>query len=229
MTSADRPESLRNLNDYFDYAALHPEVTEDQVRQLCAEAIEFQLFAVCLNPAWIQIAAECVKGSSVKVVSVAGFPLGANRTDLKVLEAAEAAQDGAHEIDLVANIGWLCSNRLVEAEAEIRKVRRNLPDNTILKVIIEASKLTATQQVESAKIVANAGAQFIKTGTGFFGPATVEQVHTLRQASGGLIQVKAAGGIRTLKQCRDLIEAGATRVGSSSCADIIKRWQSLPR
>ncbi len=226
MIKAAYSDKPLELNRYFDYAALQSVVAEEGVRTLCAEAVEFQLFAVCLNPIWISLAAEAVAGSDVRVVSVAGFPLGASRTEVKVLEAVEAAQDGAHEIDVVANIGWLCSNRFVEAEAEIRKVRRNLPESVLLKVIIEASKLSPMQQIESAKLVANAGAQFVKTGTGFFETATIEQVRTLYSATGGQIQVKAAGGIRTWAQCRDLIDAGASRLGSSCCPEIIRSWKS---
>jgi len=214
-------EPLDNLNLRFDYAALNSEVTEADVRRTCAEAIQCELCAVCFNPVWIRIASEIVAGTGVRVISVAGFPLGANRTSQKVIEAAEAVQDGADEIDMVANIGWLCSDRFVEAEAEMRKVRRNLPEDVVLKVIIEAGKLTSAQQVDATSAVINSGAQFVKTSTGFFGGATIEQVEILHRAARGQIQVKASGGIRTLDQCREFLKAGAARLGSSSCVNIL--------
>jgi deoxyribose-phosphate aldolase len=154
-------------------------------------------------------------------VSTVGFPLGANRTDIKVAEASKAVTDGAMEIDMVANIGWIKSNRLAEVESEILEVRKSIPFNVILKVIIEAPLLSVIQQEEAVKAVINGGAQFVKTGTGFSGDATIEQVENLFLAAGGKIEVKASGGIRTLEQCRKLLESGASRLGSSSCVQIM--------
>ncbi|MFQ6008670.1 MAG: deoxyribose-phosphate aldolase, partial [Candidatus Zixiibacteriota bacterium] len=165
-----------------------------------------------------------LQGSSIKILSVAGFPLGASRTDIKVMEAVKGIRDGAHEIDMVANIGWLVSDRFSQAEKEIAEVRKALPYNVILKVIIEASFLSEEQQVAATKSVINGGAQFVKTCTGFFGGATVEQVRTLYHAASGQIEVKASGGIRTLKQCWQLLEAGATRLGSSASVAIMKEF-----
>jgi deoxyribose-phosphate aldolase len=216
------------LNKYFDYAALHPEVAQADIEKLCAEAVTFDFFAVCVNPVWVETAVKSLSGSDVKVASVAGFPLGASQTSVKVIEAAEAAQLGAHEIDMVANIGWLCSNRYVEAEAEIRKVRRNLPDGVLLKVIIECGKLSPIQQHEATRTVINAGAQMVKTGTGFFGGADPELVKRLVASAAGQIGVKASGGIKTLEQCHQLIEAGAVRLGSSSCPAIMRENSSKP-
>ncbi|MFZ1685731.1 MAG: deoxyribose-phosphate aldolase [Candidatus Zixiibacteriota bacterium] len=216
------------LNKYFDFAALHPEVTQADIEKLCAEAVTFDFFAVCVNPVWVETAVKSLSGTNVKVASVAGFPLGASQTSVKAIEAAEAAQLGAHEIDMVANIGWLCSNRYVEAEAEIRKVRRNLPDGVLLKVIIECGKLSPIQQHEATRTVLNAGAQMVKTGTGFFGGADPETVKRLALSAAGQIGVKASGGIKTLEQCRQLIEAGAIRLGSSSCPAIMRENSSKP-
>ncbi len=217
---------LANLPARFDHAALQSEVDETAVRRLCEEARQHGFFSVAINPAWTSLAASLLEGSPVRVLSVSGFPLGASRTDVKVVEAVEGVNDGAHEIDMVANIGWLCSDQFEEVEIEIRKVRRNLPDDVVLKVIIEAGKLTERQQIEATKCVVNAGAQFVKTCTGFFGGATVEQVRTLHAAAAGVIEVKASGGIRTLKQCRELLEAGASRLGSSSSVAILQEWRS---
>jgi len=220
-------ELLKDLHLRFDHAALQPEVSEPDVRRLCEEALQYRFFAVAVNPVWVRTAADVLRGSPVKILSVAGFPLSAARTDVKLYEAVRGVKDGAHEIDMVANIGWLVSGRYEEVEAEIDEIRRNLPYNVVLKVIIEAGKLTPEQQVEATKCVVNGGAQFVKTCTGFFGGANVEQVATLFQAADGRIEVKASGGIRTLEQCRDLLAAGATRLGSSSSVAIMEELASL--
>jgi deoxyribose-phosphate aldolase len=212
---------LRDINRRFDHASLQPEVGESGIRKLCREAIEHQFYAVAINPTWVPLASAELDGSDVRIVTVAGFPLGASRTDQKVVEATEGVLDGAHEIDMVANIGWLVEDRFVEVEAEIRRVRRNLSDDIVLKVIIEAGKLSVVQQIEATKAVISSGAQFVKTCTGFFGGASAAQVKTLYQAAQGQIAVKASGGIRTLEDCRKLLEAGATRLGSSASVAIM--------
>jgi deoxyribose-phosphate aldolase len=135
---------LDNLNRRFDHAALMPEVDEPAVRKLCQEAIEHQFYAVAVNPVWVKTAADELRGSTVKILSVAGFPLSASRTDIKLAEAVKGVNDGAHEIDMVANVGWLVSGRYKEVEAEIAEIRRNLPFNVVLKVIIEAGNLSTS-------------------------------------------------------------------------------------
>lgn len=215
---------LENLNRRFDHAALKPETTESDIIQLCRQAKEFELFAVAINPVWVPLAREELAGSDVRIVSVAGFPLGASRTDMKVAEAVTGASDGAHEIDMVANIAWLIDGCFDRAEEEISAVRKNLPYNVVLKVIVEAAKLTQGQQVRSVEAVIGGGAQFIKTSTGFFGGATIEQVKTLSRAAQGQIEVKASGGIRNLEQCRSMLEAGATRLGSSASTEIMREY-----
>ena len=221
------PPILNQLHRRFEHAALQSEVDEAAVRRLCAEAIEFEMFAVVVNPVWVALSADVLNGERVKVVSVAGFPLWANRTDIKVAEAVDAVQDCAQEIDLVVNIGWLVSSRFSDAETEIRKVRRQLPPEVLLKVIIEAGKVNEQQQIDATAAVVNGGAQFVKTSTGFFGGATVEQVRTLHSAARGRIEVKASGGIKTVDDCRALVEAGATRLGSSSSAAILRQFKQL--
>jgi len=216
--------SRQELAALFDHAALMPEVGEAEIEQVCREAAEFGFFSVAVNPIWVTQCTEHLRGTTVKILSVSGFPLAANRTDIKVAEAAKGVADGAHEIDMVANVGWLASNRFLEAEQEITAVRRDLPHNIILKVIIEAGKLTTEQQKQATRAVINGGAQFVKTCTGFFGGATVEQVQTLAEAAGGKIEVKASGGIKTLSQSLDLVEAGSTRLGSSSSVSIMREF-----
>ena len=213
---------LKDLNLRFDHAALKPEVDEKTIAELCRQAMEHNLYSVAINPVWVKTAADLLKGSPVKILSVSGFPLGAARTDVKVIEAIKGVSDGAHEIDMVANVGWLVSGYFREAEDEIRIVRENLPHHVVLKVIIEAGSLSRAQQIEATRCVVAAKAQFVKTCTGFFGGATVEQVQTLKEAADGQIEVKASGGIRTLAQCLKLLEAGATRLGSSASVEIMQ-------
>lgn len=215
------------LAGLIEHTLLRVNTTESEIRALCAQASEFQFYGVVISPVWVKAAASELANSPVKVVTVAGFPLGANRTDIKVAEAVEAAEDGAQEIDLVANIGWLVSNRYLDVEAEIRKVRRNLPETVLLKVIVEASQLSEKQLQESAKVVLNSGAQYIKTGTGFSGGVTAHQTITLANIIQGRIGIKAAGGIKTLSDCRALLNAGATRLGCSGSVDIMREFDQL--
>jgi deoxyribose-phosphate aldolase len=218
-----KPEHLlHNLHHRFDHAALKPNVDEAAIRKLCDEAREYEFYAVAVNPVWVTTARDALQGSIAKILTVSGFPLGASRTDIKVMEAVKGVRDGAHEIDMVTNIGWLAASRFHQAEKEIVEVRKALPYNVVLKVIIEAGFLTEKQQVDATNAVINGGAQFVKTCTGFFGGATVEQVQTLHRAAAGQIEVKASGGIRTLDQCSQLLEAGATRLGSSASVAIMK-------
>jgi len=218
---------LSDLNRRFDHASLHQEINEKDIVRLCRDAVEYDFYSIAINPVWVGLARETLQNSHVQILSVSGFPLGAHRTDVKVAEAVKGVSDGAREIDMVANIGWLTSNQFGKAEAEINEVRKSLPYNVILKVIIEAGKLTEEQQIEATRAVINGGAQFVKTCTGFFGGATVQQVKTLFKAAQGQIEVKASGGIKTLTQCRELLEAGATRLGSSSSVAIMNEFKSL--
>ena len=212
----------RQIAGLIEHTMLRVSATDADIRLLCEQAVEHRFYGVVVNPVWVKAAALQLIDSPIKIVSVAGFPLGANRTDIKVAESVEAAEDGAHEIDLVANIGWLTSNRYLDVEAELRKVRRNLPDTVVLKVIVEAGQLNENQLQEAAKVVLNSGAQFVKTGTGFFSGVTIQQVKTLAAITQGQIGLKAAGGIRTLGDCRAMLDAGATRLGCSTSVEIMK-------
>ncbi|MGD8923069.1 MAG: deoxyribose-phosphate aldolase [Candidatus Zixiibacteriota bacterium] len=215
---------LRQLNRRIDHTLLAPDATAAAIERLCDEAVEHDLGAVVINPAWVAHASMLLETSGIAVVSVAGFPLGAARTDIKVAEASAAVEDGASEIDMVAAIGLIVDNSFDTARREIETVRRQLPESVILKVIIEASLLTTDQQAEAARAVADAGANFVKTSTGFFGGATVDQVRTLHEAVHGKIGVKASGGIRTLEQCRELLAAGASRLGTSASVQIMRQY-----
>ncbi len=215
-------EILKDLNCRFDHAALKPDVDEKGLIKLCDEARQYDLFAVCVNPVWVKTVRGLLLGSSIRIAATAGFPLGANRTDIKATEAAKAVQDGASEIDMVANIGRIKSGDFKAVEREITEVRKSIPFNVLLKVIIEAPLLTRLEQIEATKAVIAGGAQFVKTGTGFFGDATVEQIKTLYEEAQRKIEIKAAGGIKTVEQCLRFIETGATRLGSSSCVRIMQ-------
>ena len=218
---------LKTLNNYFDHASLKPDADEQAITKLSNEAIEHKFFAVAVNPIWVRTAAELVRSTNIKVVSTVAFPLGANRTDIKTDEAARAVRDGADEIDMVVNIGWLKSGEFVKIEQEIKEIRKSIPFNVLLKVIIECSLLTKPEQISAARAAVNGGAQFVKTSTGFFGGVTLEQVKILFEAVSGQIEVKASGGIKTARQCRQLIECGASRLGSSLSVAIVQEQQQL--
>lgn len=214
---------LSELNQRFDHTCLKSDATASDIIKLCEEARQWQFFAVVVNPTWVIKAQEELRDSKVKIVTVCGFPLGAGTTDVKVIEAAKGVNDGAYEIDMVANIGWLADDDFKRVEKEISIVRKSLPDYIILKVIIEAGILSEEQQTKATQAVVFGGAQFVKTCTGFFGGVTNKLVQTLYQVSESKIAVKASGGIRNLKQCLQLLEAGATRLGCSCSVDIMKQ------
>jgi len=225
MTEKPRPPEAFHLPAYIEHTALAPEVNEDSVRKLCAEATAYGFHGVVVNPVWVRTAAAEVKGTSVVVVSVAGFPLGANRSDVKIYEAVKAFEDGASEVDFVVNIAYLKTSRHHEVATEILTLRSMMDEEQVLKVIIEANKLTTTEQEQAVKAVVEGKADFVKTGTGFFGATSVEQVETLVKAAEGRIRVKAAGGIRTVEDCCRLIATGAARIGTSAGRQIMQAWQ----
>ena len=215
---------IENLNRCFDHSLLTPETDEKAIIRLCREAVKHDFFGIAINPYWVVRAKKELSRSGVKIISVSGFPLSANTIRIKVAEAIKGVEDGAHEIDMVANIGLLASGEYRKVEDEIHQVRRSLPDGIVLKVIIEAPKISPEAQIEAVKAIINAGAHFVKTATGFFGGATVDVVKRLYEAAGGAIKIKASGGIRTLQQTEELISAGADRIGSSASVKIMKEY-----
>ncbi len=216
----------RSLNGYFDHALLNPEAGLKAICNLCQEAVEYDFWGIAINPYWVVEARKELAGSGVKIISVSGFPLSANRTDIKVAEAVKGVEDGADEIDMVANIGLLVMGEYKKVESEIKALRKALPDRVLLKVIIEAPRISPETQIEAVKAVINGGAQYVKTATGFFGGATVEMVKRLHKAAENQIKVKASGGIGTLADMKTLIEAGAERIGSSSSVSIMKEIEA---
>ncbi|MDD4050922.1 MAG: deoxyribose-phosphate aldolase [candidate division Zixibacteria bacterium] len=209
------------LNRFLDQTLLLPGATENDIERLCLEAIAYHFCAVVVNPVFIPLVSDRLKGSGVKACSVAGFPLGANRTETKVVEACRAVEDGAEEIDVVANIGRLAAGRFAEATKELQAIRRALPESVILKVIIETPVLGPEFWADAVKAVVDSGADFVKTATGFFGVTPVDHVVRLVEYAGGRIKVKAAGGIRTADKAQAMISAGAARIGSSSSVAIV--------
>jgi len=221
----------KDVAGYIDHTALKPETTAEEVRKLCAEAAASGFATVCINPCWVKLAAECLKGSSVKVCSVVGFPLGANATETKVLEARRAIRDGAREIDMVINVGALKGRDDELVYRDIRGVVEACDDGrAISKVIIETALLSDDEKVRACQAAKRARADFVKTSTGFGpGGATSHDVALMSQAVAGTgMGVKASGGIRSFEDAKKMIEAGATRIGASAGVKIVKEAQGSP-
>lgn len=217
--------TAQNISSLIDHTLLKPEATAAQIRQLCEEALKFRFATVCVNPCYVALAAELVRASTVKVCSVAGFPLGASTTDAKIFEAQEAIAHGAHEIDMVMNVGALKSGDDGALETDIRCVVEVCHrGKAICKVILENVLLTDAEKVGACKLAKNAGADYVKTSTGFgVGGATVEDVALMRATVGPQMGVKAAGGIRSYEDAMKMIAAGATRIGSSASVKIMQQ------
>ncbi|HVG35062.1 MAG TPA: deoxyribose-phosphate aldolase [Pyrinomonadaceae bacterium] len=201
----------------IDHTLLKPEATEDDIRRLCEEAERFHFASVCVNPTWVRASACHLRGSGVLVCTVIGFPLGATLPDVKAYEARRAIFDGAREVDMVINIGALKSNDDCAVEHDIRAVVEVAHEvNVTCKVIIETALLTDEEKVRACLAAKRAGADFVKTSTGFSkGGATVADVALMRQTVGSELGVKASGGVKGLDDMRKMVEAGATRIGAS--------------
>jgi deoxyribose-phosphate aldolase len=221
-------EIARDIARLIDHTVLKADTTEAQVRQLCKEAAEHHFASVCVNPHWVPLCAELLRGTDVLVCTVVGFPLGATTTGTKVYEATEACRNGAREIDMVLNIGALKSGLLDVAQEDIRAVAEAAHANgAILKVIIETSLLTDEEKVEASTLARSAGADFVKTSTGFStGGATVADVALMRQVVDSGLGVKASGGVKDFKGAMEMVQAGATRIGASAGVKIVEQAQS---
>jgi deoxyribose-phosphate aldolase len=213
-----------SIASMIDHTLLKPDATPDQVAQLCFEARKYSFASVCVNPANVKLCAELLRGSIVKVCSVIGFPLGANTPDVKVMEAQLATQQGASEIDMVINIGALKGGDLELVARDIRGVVRAVHGaGAILMVIIETALLTNDEKVTACLLAKEAGADFVKTSTGFSGGgATVEDITLMRRVVGPEMGVKASGGIRTTEDAEKMVKAGATRIGASASVKIVQ-------
>lgn len=212
-----------NLARMIDHTNLKPDATEVDIDQLIAEAKKYEFRTVCLNPWWVKKASEALEDTSVGVCTVIGFPLGATTTENKVAETMQAIMNGADEVDMVINIGELKAGHDDVVLEDIRAVAEITHQNhKVLKVIIEACLLTDDEKVRACELCEKAGADFVKTSTGFStGGATVEDVALMRQTVSEGIQVKAAGGIRTKENALAMIQAGADRIGASASIAII--------
>ena len=214
---------MNELASYIDHTLLKPEATESQIRALCAEALQWRFASVGVNPRWAATAAEELRGSRVKVCTVIGFPLGASVSAVKEFEARRAVADGADELDMVVSVGDLKAGRDEYVRSDIAAVVRGAQGRTV-KVIIEACLLTDEEKARACRLAAAAGADFVKTSTGFSkGGATVHDVALMRAVVGPDVGVKAAGGIHTRAEAEEMIAAGATRIGASAGAAICRK------
>ena len=215
----------KNLARLIDHTLLRADATRDDIKRLCQEAKKFGFWSVCVNPTYVRLATEVLRRTEVKVCSVVGFPLGASVSKVKTFEAENAVKDGAREIDMVIDIGALKSGDRELVKRDIQEVVdrvKGLEKGTVVKAIIEARLLTQNEKVLACKLVKEAGADFVKTSTGFNGSgATVNDVRLIRTVVGPSFGVKAAGGIKTYLDAVNLIKAGANRIGTSSGVLII--------
>jgi len=211
----------------IDHTLLKPEASREDIQRLCEEAVDYSFASVCVNPWNVSQAAELVRGTEVRVCAVVGFPLGATLSIVKAFEAGEALKAGAHEIDMVINLGALKSGQEALVEADVRGVADACHRaGGLCKVILETALLTREEKIRGTLLAKKAGADFVKTSTGF-GPsgATAEDVRLIRETVGSGTGIKAAGGVRTLEEVRKMVDAGATRIGTSSGVKIIEEFR----
>ncbi len=214
----------QRLAAMIDHTMLKPDVTPDQIAQLCYEARKHRFASVCINPTHVKLCVELLKGSPVKVCTVIGFPLGATAPEVKAFETQNAINEGATEIDMVINIGALKANDHDQVARDIRGVVNTAhPRGALVKVILETALLNREEKIAACLLSKEAGADFVKTSTGFSGGgATVEDVALMRRVVGPVMGVKASGGVRDYEDARKMVEAGATRIGASAGVKIIQ-------
>jgi deoxyribose-phosphate aldolase len=210
-----------DLATYIDHSLLKPTATVEAVKQICQEALQYNFPAVCVYPSAVKQAAELLYGKKVAVCTVIGFPTGANTSQVKLYEAREAVEHGATELDVVINQGWLKSGLTDEIYREIANICEETGQT--VKAILETTVLTDSEKRLAAEICLDAGVAYLKTSTGWFGGATVADISLLREITKGRIGIKASGGIGTIEQAIALIEAGATRIGTSRGVDLIRQ------
>ena len=209
------------INKLIDHTYLKAMGTKTEINTLLEEAITHDFKSVCVNPTWVKYAAESLQKSDVLVCTVIGFPLGANTTAVKVYETIDALKNGADEIDMVLNVGWVKEGLFDQVEAEIKAVKEACPNNT-LKVILETCYLTSDEIKKASEAAISAGAEFVKTSTGFgTGGATVEDVKIMKAVALDK-EVKASGGVKSAADLKAMIDAGATRIGTSSGVSLVK-------
>jgi deoxyribose-phosphate aldolase len=211
-----------NLEKYIDHTLLKPTATFNEIEKLCQEAIDFQFFSVCVNSGYVPFAKQILKNTDVKVCSVVGFPLGAMSPLAKIYETSQALKDGADEIDMVMNVGYFKTGQIAKVLDEITQIKRET-DKKILKVILETCFLSDEQKKLACQVCVDAGADFVKTSTGFgSGGATPQDVILMRDIVAGKAKVKASGGIRDQKTALEYIALGVERIGTSNGIAIVK-------
>lgn len=211
------------LSSYIDHTILNPDATKQEVTQVIREAEEYEFASVCINPHWVKYSAKKLKDTNIKVCTVIGFPLGATSTATKVFECQQAIKDGATEVDIVLNVGELKSGNHTFVKNDLTSVVQATKESITTKVIIETSLLTKEEKIKACQLAEQAGADFVKTSTGFSGGgATVEDVELMRNTVSSSIGIKASGGIRNLETMQAMIHAGATRIGASAGVSIMK-------
>ncbi|MFA1820456.1 deoxyribose-phosphate aldolase [Virgibacillus oceani] len=210
------------LAKYIDHTQLKPDTTQEKIAQLVEEAKEYEFASVCVNPHWVPFCYERLRNTKVKVCTVIGFPLGATSTETKVFETKQAIKDGATEIDMVINIGELKSGHDQVIKEDIKAVVQEAGEQALTKVIIEAALLTDEEKVLACQLANEAGADYVKTSTGFSGGGAIQSdIELMRKTVGTEMGVKASGGIRDLKATKMMIEAGASRIGASAGVTIL--------
>ena len=226
VAPVERPGDIPgDLARYIDHTLLKANATEEQIRKLCAEALEFNFRSVCVNPTWVSLAAQLLRGSEVLTCTVVGFPLGANEPAIKAMEARRAIRNGAREIDMVLNVGALKSGDDALVLRDIRSVVEDCVDGgAVCKVILETALLTDDEKRRASELSKQARAHFVKTSTGFStGGATVNDVALMAEVVRGAgMEVKASGGISSYDDAKAMIEAGATRLGASASIGIVR-------
>lgn len=212
-----------NINKLIDHTALKPNTNKESILKLIAEAKTYDFASVCVNPCWVALAHQELKNTDVKVCTVIGFPLGANTTEVKVFETKDAIEKGAQEIDMVISITMLKDKEYDYVENEIHQIVEAAKDKAIVKVIIETCLLTDEEKIKACELSQKAGADFVKTSTGFStGGATVHDIALMRKTVGAEMGVKASGGVHTYEEALAMVEAGATRIGASAGVKLLK-------
>lgn len=214
------------INRYIDHTLLKATATSQDIKDLCKEALEYNFVAVCINPCWVSLAVQKLEDSKVKIATVVGFPLGANSTEIKVAEARLAIKEGADEIDLVINHAFLVEGNHQACKGEIRRIKKAIGKH-VLKVIIETCYLTDEQIVKASKLCVEAGANFVKTSTGFgTAGASLEHIKLMKEAVNGQASLKASGGIKDYQTAKQYVNSGAARLGTSSGVAIVQGLES---
>lgn len=214
---------MKDIANMIDHTLLKPDADSSMVKKLCHEAMTYDFYSVCVNPTYVKLCKEILKGSDVKIATVIGFPLGATTTKVKEFEAQDAIKNGADELDMVINVGALKERNYDLVRADIKSIVDAASSNVKVKVIIETSLLEKEEKIIGCKLAKEAGADFVKTSTGFStGGATVSDIELMKSVVEDL-GIKASGGIRDTETAEKMIEAGATRIGASSSVEIVSK------